>query len=88
MAKKEKIERICAECAGTAALEELGEVGEDKCSLCGKKTTVAFLKPPLEEEKRCRVCGCTDSAPCIDDATGEPCHWKADDLCSSCWEKQ
>ena len=33
-------------------------------------------------ERKCRVCGCTQNAPCIVDGT--PCHWVAEDLCSSC----
>jgi hypothetical protein len=33
----------------------------------------------------CRVCGCTDEdcSQCIA-ATGVPCHWVEDDLCSRC----
>ena len=36
-------------------------------------------------ERRCRVCGCTDSncSGCIE-RTGIPCHWVEDDLCSAC----
>lgn len=35
--------------------------------------------------KTCRVCGCTDDdcSQCIA-ATGAPCHWVEDDLCSRC----
>jgi hypothetical protein len=32
----------------------------------------------------CRVCGCTDWEPCIDEQSGEPCHWAGEDLCSQC----
>jgi len=35
----------------------------------------------------CRDCGCTDDDACTDEATGEPCRWAADDLCSRCAEK-
>jgi hypothetical protein len=37
------------------------------------------------EERRCRVCGCTDDdcRQCIE-KTGEPCHWVEEDLCSAC----
>lgn len=33
----------------------------------------------------CRICGCTDDdcSQCIE-ATGEPCHWVAENLCSRC----
>lgn len=39
---------------------------------------------PLEE-KKCRICGCTDNdcRQCIE-KTGSPCSWVADDLCSAC----
>lgn len=30
----------------------------------------------------CRRCHCTDRTPCL--LSGEPCHWIAKDLCSSC----
>lgn len=38
-----------------------------------------------EPERRCRVCGCTDSdcRGCVERA-GEPCYWVEDDLCSAC----
>jgi len=35
-------------------------------------------------EKRCRVCGCTDSEPCIADLDDENYYWVTDDLCSFC----
>ena len=31
----------------------------------------------------CRVCGCTDLEPCVDDV-GRPCAWVDADLCSFC----
>jgi len=36
-------------------------------------------------ERKCRICGCTDNncQQCIE-KTGKPCHWIADDLCSTC----
>jgi len=37
-----------------------------------------------DDVQSCRICGCTDTNPCIDKKTGEPCHWVEDDLCSSC----
>lgn len=30
----------------------------------------------------CKLCGCTDSTPCMVD--GEPCAWIMDDLCTAC----
>jgi chromosome partitioning protein len=37
------------------------------------------------EERKCRVCGCTDGdcRQCVE-KTGKPCFWIADDLCSAC----
>lgn len=37
---------------------------------------------------RCRVCGCTDPMPCVDDVTGEACGWAEADLCSACARPQ
>ena len=36
-------------------------------------------------DAECRVCGCRESncSQCVE-ATGEPCHWVEDDLCSRC----
>ncbi len=36
----------------------------------------------------CRKCGCTDSAPCVDDM-GDPCYWvdETHTLCSACQDK-
>lgn len=43
---------------------------------------------PLFDERRCRVCGCTDldCRGCIQ-RTGEPCWWIEEDLCSACAAK-
>lgn len=42
----------------------------------------------MEEERKCRVCGCTDDdcSQCIE-KTGEPCSWVEEDLCSACQEE-
>ena len=50
--------------------------------LAPKKRAVA------EDVRRCRVCGCTDAdcSECIE-ATGEPCYWVEEDLCSRCAEE-
>jgi hypothetical protein len=41
----------------------------------------------MNEERKCRVCGCTDNdcSQCIE-KTGQPCHWVEEDLCSACDE--
>jgi hypothetical protein len=38
-----------------------------------------------QEQRRCRVCGCTDTdcRPCIE-RTGHPCYWVEENLCSAC----
>ncbi|HWD19105.1 MAG TPA: hypothetical protein VHB20_07485 [Verrucomicrobiae bacterium] len=33
--------------------------------------------------RRCRVCGCAETSPCL--APG-PCSWAGWDICSVCWE--
>lgn len=40
-----------------------------------------------KEERKCRVCGCTEEncTQCIE-KTGGPCYWIEDDLCSACVE--
>jgi hypothetical protein len=42
-------------------------------------------------DRKCRVCGCTETTPCLDRG-GMPCSWVAGDLCSAClpieaWKK-
>jgi chromosome partitioning protein len=39
----------------------------------------------MEEERKCRICGCTDGdcRQCIE-KTGQRCHWVEDNLCSAC----
>lgn len=39
--------------------------------------------PETGSEPACKVCGCTESTPCIDDLRGA-CWWVADHLCSHC----
>lgn len=39
-------------------------------------------REPLFDERRCRVCGCTD-----DNACPGGCYWVEDDLCSTCADK-
>jgi hypothetical protein len=51
---------------------------------------VSADNPALGEDaaRRCRVCGCTDGdcRQCIE-ATGMPCVWVEEDLCSACAER-
>jgi hypothetical protein len=42
--------------------------------------------PEAVSDRECRVCGCTDSQPCVT-ATG-PCSWVEEDLCSACATKE
>jgi hypothetical protein len=37
--------------------------------------------------RTCRACGCTDVNACLNDGTGQPCHWVAEDLCSACGDE-
>lgn len=41
---------------------------------------------PEPLESTCRICGCTETTPCVfEDHRGEPfaCHWVEEDLCSN-----
>jgi len=41
---------------------------------------------PLPAQRKCRVCGCTDTQACM---TGEgPCYWLEEDLCSACLDAE
>ena len=43
-------------------------------------------KKPAKANKvrSCRVCGCTETTPCIDKESGDSCAWIETDLCSAC----
>lgn len=43
-----------------------------------------YRRVSVQVEQRCRVCGCTEDAACINQQTGEPCYWIEWDLCSAC----
>jgi hypothetical protein len=60
------------------------EFGERICGRCEEECLGADCDF-IEVERRCRICGCTDSdcRQCIE-KTGEPCHWVEPDLCSTC----
>lgn len=54
------------------------------------------IPPVVIDQKKCRVCGCTEKLPCSDDGTGRPCSWTMEekngklvetDLCSACANK-
>ena len=53
-----------------------------------RDASVILLMPVLEKaldaQRRCRVCGCTDSNGCIPVS----CYWVEDDLCSECAGKE
>jgi len=51
------------------------------------KALQAKKRGRLAKEQKCRLCGCTESTPCIDVETGDPCHWVKPDLCSACVDK-
>lgn len=36
------------------------------------------------EDRTCRVCGCSEIQGCFDEKRGRPCSWIEEDLCSSC----
>lgn len=41
----------------------------------------------MPDERKCRICGCTDHRSCCVGSgipRHAPCHWVADDLCSTC----
>ena len=40
----------------------------------------------MPDDRKCRVCGCTETTPCCD-RNGFPCSWVADDLCSACLDQ-
>jgi hypothetical protein len=62
-----------------------------KCSLAlcdwQAQTTEDLMKrlgvDPTVNDK-CRVCGCTETTPCIDINLGQGCAWVAKELCSAC----
>lgn len=64
----------------TADREQL--VGELIMKYLQEYLVVAFKQVPIPE-RRCRVCGCTDTHAC---AGG--CFWVGSDLCSRCAQKQ
>ncbi len=67
----------------------IGDVMPGKtCPHCGK--TGKPLQPSESlafNERKCRVCGCTQEKACLDEGR-VPCHWIAEDLCSSCVGKE
>jgi hypothetical protein len=48
---------------------------------CSEEEFDDLFGDTFEDEKECRICGCTDDEACITDA---PCSWEEDDLCSAC----
>jgi len=71
-----------------AGLNADGTEKKGKSKKVEKKGKNKKAKGKKKGVRTCRVCGCTDSAPCIVD--GEPCHWVAginENLCSVCEKK-
>jgi hypothetical protein len=50
----------------------------------GQHAGPAFERLLMELPMICRTCGCTETDACTDVATGLPCHWVAEGLCSAC----
>ncbi len=42
---------------------------------------------PEKKVRACRVCGCTETTPCVDPESGDSCSWVEPDLCSACADK-
>jgi hypothetical protein len=40
----------------------------------------------MPDDRKCRICGCTEVTPCVDDV-GNTCAWVDHDLCSACLVK-
>lgn len=54
-------------------------------ALLALRTPLARRRDALAGGRRCRVCGCTESACCaMDVAPDYPCWWVEPDLCSAC----
>lgn len=56
------------------------------CHKCYLETSLPELEGS-SEERACRICGCTETTPCVDDR-GFPCSWVESDLCSACDDKE
>ena len=58
---------------------------KDKVAIIGNsKVEVPAGGEPVDVDKQCRLCGCTDDNACLEPETGETCHWVEPDLCSAC----
>ncbi|MDP2623788.1 MAG: hypothetical protein Q8Q29_08325, partial [Actinomycetota bacterium] len=68
-----------------ASSKETASKKPAKKKAAGKRSAKASKKAPVAGPQACRVCGCTegDCSQCVE-ATGEPCHWVEEDLCSRC----
>lgn len=54
--------------------------------LGGENPELTGTKGKNSEAGVCRICGCTETTPCIDD-NGDSCSWVKPNLCSACVEK-
>jgi ParB/RepB/Spo0J family partition protein len=66
------------------AVEEIPEPKSWAKEGAEKKT---WIKTEIKD-RVCRVCGCTETNPCLDDETGGPCSWVEADLCSACADRK
>ena len=69
-------------------IEQLVIVRDEVAGIYGKiDKAIEELQPalqPVADDRICRECGCTDTTPCVDEKTDEPCSWAEADLCSAC----
>lgn len=70
-------------------LDPVVEIGLQRLTIAGTVRLDEPIDPPvaveIAEVRTCWVCGCTDDGctQCVE-ATGEPCGWALDDLCTRC----
>lgn len=87
---------ICSRCELPIAEEELviriADINEECCEyrfceMCTERAGVVFIDEvpfyPDPDERKCRICGCTEHNACVNGELG-PCWWVAYDLCSHC----
>ena len=90
---RRKIDHIEADLVRRALdvdIDLVGAVREKFAAVQGR----TWGKPDAEgvvehiEDRRCRLCGCTDAdcRQCVE-KTGQPCYWVLDDLCSACLDE-
>jgi len=73
-------EVFCVYAIGDHLHLQCADCGTSYCR--GEGWGCGFALPP----PKCRVCGCTDTSPCI--TAAGPCGWAEPDLCSACAERR